>query len=72
MMLAAARGGLGIVVLPLFMVQESLARGELEVVVPGYSHAGADLHILMPPARAGIARVRALVNFLYEKFEREV
>ncbi|MDR6192589.1 DNA-binding transcriptional LysR family regulator [Agrobacterium pusense] len=72
MMLAAARGGLGIVVLPVFMVQESLTSGDLEEVVPGYSHAGADLHILMPPARAGIARVRALVNFLYEKFEREI
>lgn len=35
-----------------------------------YEHA--ELKRIMPPARAGIARVRALVDFLYEKFDREI
>jgi DNA-binding transcriptional LysR family regulator len=72
MLLTAARAGLGIVVLPMFMVQHSLEAGELEFVLPAFPHEGADLHILMPPARAGIARVRALANFLYERFKREI
>lgn len=72
MLLTAARAGLGIVVLPMFMVQQSLEAGDLEFVLPAFPHEGADLHILMPPARAGIARVRALANFLYERFKREI
>lgn len=72
MLLAAARAGLGIVLLPMFMVQQALATGELEFILPAFPYEGADLHILMPPARAGIARVRALANFLYERLKREI
>ncbi len=67
MLLAAARADLGMVFVPKFMVEDLLARGELEEVLPGYPHEGADLHIFMPAARSRIARVRALVNFLYER-----
>ncbi|MCW4460881.1 LysR family transcriptional regulator [Sphingomonas sp. BT-65] len=72
MLLAAARASLGIVLVPMFMVEEPLARGEFEAVLPDFPHEGGDLQIFMPPARAGIARVRALVDFLYEKFDREI
>ena len=72
MLLAAARASLGIVLVPMFMVEEPLARGEFQAVLPDFPHEGGDLQIFMPPARAGIARVRALVDFLYEKFDREV
>lgn len=72
MLLVGAQAGLGIVVLPVFMVQEALDRGALEYVLPAFTHEGADLHMLMPPARAGIARVRALVNFLDKKMRRTI
>ncbi|HEY0682781.1 MAG TPA: LysR substrate-binding domain-containing protein [Steroidobacter sp.] len=72
MLLTAVRAGLGVGVLPMFMVQKLIERGELEFVLPAFPREGADLHLLMPPARAGIARVRALVNFLSERFEREI
>nr|WP_295107226.1 LysR family transcriptional regulator [uncultured Caulobacter sp.] len=72
MLLSSALAGLGVVVLPMFMVEDLVRRGELELILPDFPHEGADLHILMPPARAGIARVRALVNFLNDKFEREI
>ena len=72
MLLSSARAGLGIVLLPMFMVENLVQRGELELVLPEYPHEGADMHIMMPPARAGIARVRALVNFLNDKFEKEI
>ncbi|AKQ66347.1 Transcriptional regulator, LysR family [Myxococcus hansupus] len=72
MLLAAARAGLGVVLVPLFMVEDALESGALEAVLPDFPHEGGDLQIFMPPARAGIARVRALVNFLFEKFDREI
>lgn len=72
MLLAAARAGLGMARIPKFMVEDSLMRGELEVVLPASPHESDDLQILIPPTRTSIARVRALVNFLYEKTDREV
>ncbi|RVK71710.1 LysR family transcriptional regulator, partial [Sinorhizobium meliloti] len=72
MLLAAARAGLGVVLAPMFMVEGPLERGEFEAVLSDFPHEGGDLQIFMPPARAGIARVRALVDFLYEKFDREI
>ena len=72
MLLAAARAGLGVTLVPRFMVADSLARGELEAVLPAYPHEGADLHIFMPAARSRIARVRALVDFLYDRITPEV
>ncbi len=68
MLLSAARAGLGIVIVPMFMAEALIESSELELVLPSYPHEGGDLHILMPPARAGIGRVRALVNFLAGKF----
>jgi len=72
MLLAAARAGLGVALVPRFMVADSLAQGELEAVLPAYPHEGADLHIFMPAARSRIARVRALVNFLHARITPEV
>ncbi|WP_249695014.1 LysR family transcriptional regulator [Stappia sp. WLB 29] len=72
MLLAAARAGLGVTLVPRFMVEGALLRGELEAILPVFPHEGADLQIFMPPARSDIARVRALVNFLYERIDREV
>jgi DNA-binding transcriptional LysR family regulator len=68
MMLAAARSGLGVIILPWFMAHEAVEKRELEHVLPQHPHEGAGLHLLMPPARASIARVRALVAFLSDKF----
>ncbi|WP_428063570.1 LysR substrate-binding domain-containing protein [Brevundimonas sp.] len=72
MLLAAAKAGLGVVLVPRFMVQDTLADGRLEVVLPAYTHEGADLQLFLPAARSGIARVRALVNFLTERIAREI
>ena len=72
MLLAAALAGLGMALVPRFMVDDSLARGELEAVLPAFPHEGADLHIYMPAARSRIARIRALVNFLYERLAQGV
>jgi len=68
MMLAAACAGLGVIILPWFMVERPVEKGDLEHVLPEHPHEGGGLHLLMPPARASIARVRALVAFLADKF----
>jgi DNA-binding transcriptional LysR family regulator len=68
MLLAAARAGLGVIIVPMFMAERPAQDGALEFVLPEHPHEGGGLHLLMPPARAGIARVRALVAFLADKF----
>lgn len=71
MLLAAARAGLGMALVPRFMVGDSLVGGQLEAVLPAFPHEGADLHIFMPASRSRIARVRALASFLYDKIDPE-
>ncbi|KQY89792.1 LysR family transcriptional regulator [Brevundimonas sp. Root1423] len=68
MVLAAGKAGLGVVILPWFMVEQAVLDGDLEQVLPAHPHEGGGLHLLMPPARARIARVRALVSFLADRF----
>lgn len=72
MVLAAAKAGLGVVILPWFMAEQAVLDGDLEQILPEYPHEGGGLHLLMPPARARIARVRALVSFLANKFGPEI
>lgn len=68
MLLAAGKAGLGIVILPKFMADQALRDGALEPLLPDHPHEGGGLHLLMAPARARIARVRALVSFLADRF----
>jgi DNA-binding transcriptional LysR family regulator len=50
-----------------WLVDDLLAGGRLEVVLPGYSPTPAPLSMLIVPEREGIARVRLLVDFLAER-----
>ena len=68
MVLAAGKAGLGVIILPWFMAEQAILEGALEPLLPEHPHEGGGLHLLMPPARARIARVRALVTFLADKF----
>lgn len=72
MVLAAGKAGLGIIILPGFMAEQAILDGELEPLLADHPHDGCGLHLLMPPARARIARVRALVSFLADKFGPEI
>jgi len=71
MLLAAARAGLGIVMLPTFIAAPAIEDGSLEVVLRDYPLDEAGLHVVMPPGRASTARVRALVDFLAARFGPE-
>jgi DNA-binding transcriptional LysR family regulator len=50
-----------------WLVDDLLAGGRLEVILPDYSPPPVPLSMLIVPERAGIARVRLLVDFLAEQ-----
>lgn len=71
MLLAAARAGLGIAVLPTFIAAPALEDGSVEPILFDQPRDDGALHAVMPPGRATTARVRALVDFLVTRFGPE-
>lgn len=71
MLLAAAKAGLGIAILPTFIASPALATGEVEPLLADQPRDDGALHAVMPPGRATTARVRALVDFLVTRFGPE-
>jgi DNA-binding transcriptional LysR family regulator len=69
-MLPALRAGLGIAVLPGFIVDGDLAAGKLEAVLPEWSIGASALHLLTPPGTLRPARVEALIDFLTDRLRR--
>ncbi len=68
---AALHAGQGIALLPTFCIANELRSGQLQTILPGWELPSMVMHALMPPARAGTAKVRAFVDFLVERFARE-
>jgi len=50
-----------------WLVDDLLAAGRLEVILPDYTLPPVPLSMLLIPERAGIARVRLLIDFLVEQ-----
>lgn len=69
-MLPALRAGLGIAMLPEFIVGEDLAAGRVEAVLEDWSFSAAALHLVTPPGTLRPARVEALIAFLSERLKR--
>jgi DNA-binding transcriptional LysR family regulator len=63
-MMPALLAGAGIAVQPDFIVEQALADGSLEAVLPGWSMQDSFLHLVTPPGGPRPARVEALVDFL--------
>ncbi|WP_029003182.1 LysR family transcriptional regulator [Azorhizobium doebereinerae] len=61
---AALLAGRGFAPAHHWLVDDLLADGRLEVMLPDYALSPAPLSLLMVPERAGIARVRLLADFL--------
>ena len=59
--------GRGIAPAHRWLVDDLLAAGRLEAILPDYSLPPVPLSMLIVPERAGIARVRLLVDFLAEQ-----
>ncbi|MFD1612219.1 LysR family transcriptional regulator [Sphingomonas tabacisoli] len=67
-MLPALRAGLGVTVLPDFIVGPDLAEGTLEEVLTDWTAPPIALHLVTPPNPLRPARVEALVHFLVGRF----
>jgi DNA-binding transcriptional LysR family regulator len=63
-MLPALLGGMGIAMLPDFIVGDALASGTLEEILIDWRPPPLGLHLVTPPSRLRPARVDALLDFL--------
>jgi DNA-binding transcriptional LysR family regulator len=69
-MIPALVAGLGIAMLPDFIVSDAVKAGQLEVIMPDWHMAPAGLHLVTPPGGPRPARVEALADFLAKKLAR--
>ena len=56
--------------LPGFIVDEDLAAGTLETVLPEWAAGASSLHLITPPGTLRPARVEVLIDFLTENLRR--
>ena len=71
-LLAAATAGQGLIYQPLFIVADALQRGELVALeLDQPTHALGGIHAVYPPDRRPPAKVRAMLDYLVEAFERQ-
>lgn len=63
----ALAAGRGVAPAHEWLVDDLLAAGQLEVILPDYALPSVPLSMLIVPERAGIARVRLLADFLAER-----
>ncbi|QXP86971.1 LysR family transcriptional regulator [Methylococcus capsulatus] len=64
----AAISGLGLVLLPTYMVGQDIRKGRLQAVLTDYVPAAADIHAVYPHRKHLSAKVRTFVDFLHERF----
>ena len=67
---AAALAGVGVVQLPKMIIKEHCARGELVHLVPQWAPRREIVHAVFASRRGLLPAVRALLDFLAERFER--
>lgn len=66
----AFRAGRGIGPAHRWLVEDLLASGELEPLLPGYELPSTPFNMLIVPERAKVARVRRLIDYLVEETAR--
>ncbi|MBD1869313.1 LysR family transcriptional regulator [Leptolyngbya sp. FACHB-541] len=64
----AAVRGLGITLLPRFIVEPELQQGKLQVVLPDYHPTELSIYVIYPVNRHLSTKVRLLVDFLQQQF----
>lgn len=69
-MMPALIAGLGLGVLPDFILREALGDGRLEIVLDDWKLPDSALHLVMPPGGPRPARLGALTEFLAKKLSK--
>ena len=64
----AAVRGLGITLLPRFIVEPELQQGSLQIVLPNYQPPELSIYVIYPVNRHLSIKIRLLVDFLQERF----
>jgi DNA-binding transcriptional LysR family regulator len=68
----AALNGLGLVMLPIYVVGSDIEKGTLKVVLENYSLPPLDIHAVYPHRKYLSAKVRSFIDFLQEWLEPRV
>jgi DNA-binding transcriptional LysR family regulator len=68
----AAINGLGLVMLPIYVVGSDIEKGTLKVVLENYSLPPLDIHAVYPHRKYLSAKVRSFIDFLQEWLEPRV
>lgn len=63
-LLDAAKAGLGITIMPTFLVADAIVAGELVVVLADYAPKGSTFSVIFKPSKRGSQRINALVDLL--------
>ena len=66
-LLPAVEAGLGLALLPDFIVRDGIAAKTLEVVMPGWSGPSSALHFVTPPGGPRPARIDVLADFFHSR-----
>jgi DNA-binding transcriptional LysR family regulator len=64
----AALNGLGLVLLPTYMVGQDIRKNRLQAVLTDYVPAALEVHAVYPHRKHLSAKVRTFVDFLHERF----
>jgi len=71
MLMEAVRAGLGLTVLPIYIVGRYVQSGEADIVLDNYDWGVTPVHLLMPPGRSPTRRLRTLSDFLALRFRNK-
>ena len=70
-LLQFARNGRGIAILPSYICRDALDAGELEALLPAFPPQDAWFKAYLPRRRQGVARIRALLDWLVSRLEED-
>lgn len=66
----AALAGLGIAMIPAFLVRDEIQKGALVTLLDGFEPKPITLYAIYPPTRFLAAKVRVFIDFLAERFQK--
>ncbi len=66
----AALAGLGIAMIPAFLVRDEVQKGTLVTLLDGFEPKPITLYAIYPPTRFLAAKVRVFIDFLAERFQK--